>query len=142
LVFALATASGSFHHRSALLVILVLTYAGIGLGRVPGLKLDRTGIALLGAIAVIVIGRISPVDAFSSVNVPTLLLLFSFFVVSAQLRLSGLYDRVADALASRLGHPAKFLLVLMLATAGLAAVLNNDVVCLVFCPIVTPALLR
>lgn len=31
-------------------VIFVLTYAGVAIGDIPGLKLDRTGIALLGAI--------------------------------------------------------------------------------------------
>src|ERR1035441_8711384 len=36
----------------AVLAIFALTYLGIAAGRVPGLKLDRTGIALLGAIAI------------------------------------------------------------------------------------------
>ena len=30
-------------------VIFVLTYAGVALGRIPGLRLDRAGIALAGA---------------------------------------------------------------------------------------------
>jgi hypothetical protein len=30
-------------------VIFVLTYAGVALGRIPGLRLDRAGIALSGA---------------------------------------------------------------------------------------------
>ena len=38
---------------TAVLVIFALTYLGIALGHVPGLKLNRTGIALLGAIAII-----------------------------------------------------------------------------------------
>src|ERR1035438_536784 len=48
--------------------------------------------------------------------------LFGFFVISAQLRLSGFYDKVAESLANQLGHPARFLLILMLATGGLSAV--------------------
>jgi hypothetical protein len=31
--------------------IFIATYFGVALGRIPGLMLDRTGIALLGAIA-------------------------------------------------------------------------------------------
>ena len=38
------------------LVIFVLSYIGIALGKVPGLVMDRTGIALLGAIAMVVFG--------------------------------------------------------------------------------------
>ena len=40
-------------------IIFSLTYIGITIGRVPRLKLDRTGIALLGAIAMIISGAIS-----------------------------------------------------------------------------------
>ena len=76
------------------------------------------------------------------VNWPTLLLLFGFFVLSAQLRLSGFFDMVAGGLSSRLGNPAWFLLTLMLATAGLSAFLNHDIVCFVFAPVVASALLR
>jgi hypothetical protein len=39
--------SSHLHHKAAILVILALTYAGIALGHVPGLKLNRTGIAML-----------------------------------------------------------------------------------------------
>jgi Na+/H+ antiporter NhaD/arsenite permease-like protein len=45
-------------------------------------------------------------------------------------------------LANQLTHPARFLLILMLAAGGLSAFLNNDVVCLVFAPITGVALLR
>ena len=38
------------------LVLFTLTYCGIAFGRLPGLALDRTGIALLGAIAMVVAG--------------------------------------------------------------------------------------
>ena len=42
--------------KSAVLAIFALTYLGIAAGRVAGLKLDRTGIVLLGAIAMLVFG--------------------------------------------------------------------------------------
>src|SRR5271154_31613 len=125
-----------------ILLIFALTYAGIALGRVPGLKLNRPGIALLGAIGMMIFGGGTTADAISYVNWPTIFLLFGFFVISAQLRLSGFYDKVASAIAERLGHPAKFLLVLMAATGGLSAFLNHDIVCFVFAPIVCVALLR
>jgi Na+/H+ antiporter NhaD/arsenite permease-like protein len=130
------------HHKPAILLILVLTYGCIALGHVPGLKLNRTGIALLGAIGMMIFGGISTADVISYVNWPTIFLLFGFFVISAQLRLSGFYHLVAGGISSRLGHPARFLLVLMLITAGLSAFLNHDIVCFVFTPVVGAALLR
>src|SRR5580692_10995481 len=115
-----------------ILIIFGITYLGIAIGRIPGLKLNRPGIALLGAIAMMMFGGVTTTDAVSFVNWPTIFLLFGFFVISAQLRLSGFYDIVAVKLASQLKHPARFLLVLMLVAGGLSAFLNNDVVCFVF----------
>jgi Na+/H+ antiporter NhaD/arsenite permease-like protein len=127
---------------SAIVVVFALTYLGIALGRVPGLKLNRAGIALLGAIAVAVFSRLPTSTIVDFVNWPTILLLFGFFVISAQLHLAGFFDRVAAGLSSRLGHPARFLLILMLATAVLSAFLNHDIVCFVFTPVVATALLQ
>ena len=130
------------HHKLAVLVVLVLTYTGIALGHVPGLKLNRTGIALLGAIGMVIFGGVTTAEAVSYINWPTIFLLFGFFVISAQLRLSGFYDLVAGGISARLSHPAQFLFILMVATAGLSAFLNHDIVCFVFTPIVGAALLR
>jgi Na+/H+ antiporter NhaD/arsenite permease-like protein len=134
--------SSHLHHKAAILVILALTYAGIALGHVPGLKLNRTGIAMLGAIGMIIFGGVTTGEVVSYINWPTIFLLFGFFVISAQLRLSGFYDLMAGGISSRLGHPAQFLFILMVVTAGLSAFLNHDIVCYVFTPIVGAALIR
>ena len=138
----LAAAPAGFEEKPATLAIFAVTYAGIAAGRIPGLKLNRVGIALLGAIAMMIFAGTGTGEVISYINWPTVFLLFGFFVISAQLRLSGFYDRVATGIAARLGNPARFLLVLMLVTAGLSAFLNHDIVCFVFTPIVGAALLR
>jgi len=125
-----------------ILLIFAITYLGLAMGRIPGLKLNRVGIALLGAISMMIFGRVTTADAIAYVNWPTVCLLFGFFVISAQLRLSGFYNLVAGGIAARLGHPARFLFILMAATGGLSAFLNHDIVCFVFTPIVAAALLR
>jgi Na+/H+ antiporter NhaD/arsenite permease-like protein len=126
----------------AVLAIFGLTYLGIAAGRVPGLKLNRTGIALLGAIAIMIFSGLPTTTVVGFINWPTVLLLFGFFVLSAQLRLSGFFDKVANDISARLGNPARFLLTLMLVTAGLSAFLNHDIVCFVFAPVVATGLLR
>lgn len=130
------------HATPAVLVIFTLTYLGIALGHVPGLKLDSTGIVLLGAIGIMVFSGLQTTRVVGFINWPTILLLFGFFVLSAQLRLSGFFDKVATGISARLQSPAHFLLILMLVTAGLSAFLNHDIVCFVFAPIVGTALLR
>jgi Na+/H+ antiporter NhaD/arsenite permease-like protein len=142
MISLIATVPADFPRQSVILAIFVVTYLGIAMGHVPGLKLNRVGIALLGAIAMMIFGDISTADVVAYINWPTIFLLFGFFVISAQLRLSGFYDLVAGGISARLGHPARFLLVLMLVTGGLSAFLNHDIVCYVFAPIVGTALLR
>ncbi|MGA2243467.1 MAG: SLC13 family permease [Verrucomicrobiota bacterium] len=125
-----------------ILAIFAITYLGLAMGRIPGLKLNRVGIALLGAIAMMIFGHVATSQAIAWVNWPTICLLFGFFVISAQLRLSGFYNLVAEGISERLGHPARFLFILMVVTGGLSAFLNHDIVCFVFTPIVATALLR
>jgi Na+/H+ antiporter NhaD/arsenite permease-like protein len=109
-----------------ILVIFAITYLGLAMGRIPGLKLNRVGIALLGAIAMMIFGHATTDKVIGWVNWPTVCLLFGFFVISAQLRLSGFYNLVAAGISARLGHPARFLLILMAVTGGLSAFLNHD----------------
>jgi Na+/H+ antiporter NhaD/arsenite permease-like protein len=111
-------------------------YLGMILGGLPRLKLDRSGVALLGAIAMIGLGAMSTEQAARAVDLPTVLLLFSFMVVSAQLRLGGFYTWAAWRVAALpLPHPA--LLGVLIAVAGaLSAVFSNDIVCLAMTPVV------
>jgi Na+/H+ antiporter NhaD/arsenite permease-like protein len=57
--------------------IFMLTYVGVAFGGIPGLGIDRTGIALLGAIAMVVSGAV-PIDkAVAAVDLPTIILLYA-----------------------------------------------------------------
>jgi Na+/H+ antiporter NhaD/arsenite permease-like protein len=128
--------------ETAVVVVFALSYVGIAFGTVPPLALDRTGFALLGAIVMVAIGALSVGHAVHAIDTPTILLLYALMVVSAQLRLGGFYTWAALRLSRRLESPARFLLLLMLVAAGLAAVLTNDIICLAFTPVLCVALLR
>ncbi|HEY8240946.1 MAG TPA: SLC13 family permease, partial [Kiritimatiellia bacterium] len=124
------------------LIIFVLTYIGIALGEVPGLALDRTGIALLGAIAMVAAGVVGEREAILSIDTPTILLLYSLMVVSSQFRLGGFYTHVAGRLTALLDRPRMFMLAMMSVSAVFSALLANDIVCLAFTPVLAVALLR
>ena len=124
------------------LIIFLLTYAGVALGGIPGLALDRTGIALLGAIAMVVTEVLPTSAALASIDASTILLLYALMILSAQFRLAGFYTRVALRICDLLNRPRRFLLILMLVSAALSAVLANDIVCLAFTPVLAVALLR
>jgi Na+/H+ antiporter NhaD/arsenite permease-like protein len=124
------------------LTLFLITYIGIALGKVPGLVIDRVGIALLGAIAMVGFGVVSTQSAVQSIDLPTIMLLYSLMIISAQLRLGGFYTWSASRILTLLTRPKLFLLMLMAISAVLSALLANDIVCFAFTPVLTVALLR
>src|SRR6516165_7303500 len=117
-------------------IVILLTYAGIALGRIPGFRLDRAGIALTGAALMMAIGAITPDEAYRAVNLDTLALLLGMMIVVAHLRLSGFF-RLATRWALVHAHSPFILLVTTAITAGaFSAFLVNDAVCVVMTPLV------
>lgn len=120
----------------ASLVVFVLVYAAMVAGRVPALRLDRTGAALLGALVLVACGAIGADAAWSAVDVPTIALLFAMMVLSAQLAQAGAYARLAQHLDAARAGPKALLALVVMAGGLLSAVLTNDVVCLALAPLV------
>jgi Na+/H+ antiporter NhaD/arsenite permease-like protein len=117
-------------------LIFLLTYAGIALGRIPGFRLDRAGIALTGAALMMAVGAITPEEAYRAVNLDTLALLLGMMIVVAHLRLSGFF-RLVTRWALTHAHSPLILLATIAITAGaFSAFLVNDAVCLVMTPLV------
>jgi Na+/H+ antiporter NhaD/arsenite permease-like protein len=127
---------------TTIVIIFLVVYVGMVLGGLPFLQLDRTGIALLGAIALISVDALSLEDAARSVHLPTLILLFAFMVMSAQMRLGGFYDWVTRRLVARSLSPPLLLGTVIFAIGGLSAVFSNDIICLAVAPILIAACRR
>jgi Na+/H+ antiporter NhaD/arsenite permease-like protein len=122
--------------------IFAIVYLGMILGGLPFVQLDRTGVALLGAIALVAFEVLTPEQAALSIHLPTLLLLFSFMVISAQMRLGGFYAWVTLRVAALPLGPNMLLAVVIAVVAVLSAVFSNDVVCLAVAPVLADACLR
>jgi Na+/H+ antiporter NhaD/arsenite permease-like protein len=117
-------------------LIFLATYAVVAIGRAPGLRVDRTGAALVGAILMVVTGVIGFDDAVRAVDFRTLVLLFGMMVLVAHLRLAGGLAALARFVNERVEHPAALLFALVLTVGVLSALFVNDTICLVFTPIV------
>ena len=120
----------------AALTILVLTYVGVAVGRFPGLRLDRAGIALLGGAAMIAIGALSMEDANRAINFDTITLLLGMMIVVAHLKVSGVFRGLGALAISHAHAPFVLLIMVTLLTGILSAFLVNDAICLVMAPIV------
>jgi len=127
---------------TTVVAVFAVVYLGMILGGLPFLQLDRTGIALLGAIAIVALGVLSPEQAARSIHLPTLLLLFAFMVISAQMRLGGFYTRITLEVAELPLSPPALLAAVIAAVGTLSAVFSNDVVCLAIAPVLANACLQ
>jgi Na+/H+ antiporter NhaD/arsenite permease-like protein len=127
---------------TTVLIIFAFVYIGMVLGEIPGLALDRTGVALLGAIALLATEQVSPEEAWTAVDVPTLILLFGLMIVSAQFRLGGFYTYLTRRLAAAAVSPEVLLALLVIVAGVLSALLANDIVCLAMAPVLVEGCTR
>lgn len=116
--------------------VFAVTYLGLALGRLPWLRMDRAGIALVGAAALMVSGILPLPEAVAAVNYETLILLFGMMVLVAYLRLAHFFERLARWTVLRLHGPYTFLAGTIVLSGFLSAFLVNDVVCLALTPLV------
>ena len=116
--------------------IFGLTYLALALGRIPGLRIDRAGISLVGAAAMLAAGVLSMRDAAKAVDYETIVLLFGMMVVVAYLRISGFFALATERIAARCKSPLSLLAVTIFLSGVLSAFLVNDVVCVALTPLV------
>jgi Na+/H+ antiporter NhaD/arsenite permease-like protein len=122
--------------RIAAAAIFVASYAALAIGKVPGLSIDRAGVALVGACLMVASGAIPLDDAYKAVDFDTITLLLGMMIVVANLRLSGFFA-LANAWVARRAHRPLVLLAAIVAVSGLfSAFLVNDAICLVLAPLV------
>ena len=122
-------------------IVFVLTYIGMALGRIPGLAVDRTGVALLGLIVLLASGDLTLEEAGRAVDMPTIALLFALMILSAQFEHSGFYGWVASRIVHAARSPKMLLGVLIAVTGALAAIFTNDVVAFALTPLVATGLM-
>jgi Na+/H+ antiporter NhaD/arsenite permease-like protein len=122
--------------RVAAAVIFVGSYLALAIGRIPGLAIDRTGIAVVGAGLMVASGALTPEEAYQAVDLNTITLLLGMMIVVANLRLSGFFA-IATAWVGTQARRPVILLGAVVATSGIfSAFLVNDAVCLVLAPLV------
>lgn len=118
------------------IVIFAITYVLVSARRVGRLGLDRPAAALLGAVACVAFGVLTPEAAIAAVDSTTLLLLFGVMGMGAFLVVDGFFDVVEARLAPLVATPRRLLGVLVWGAGIASAFLTNDAVCLLGAPLV------
>lgn len=122
-------------HVVAAYAIFLASYLVFALGKFPGLKIDRPGAAIIGAVAMVGARIVRPAEALGFVDFSTLVLLFSMMLVVGGLHLAGFFEWNAELVLRRL-RPAHLLPAVVLTSGILSAFFVNDIVCLVMVPFV------
>ncbi len=115
--------------------IFLASYLVFAIGRLPGTKIDRPAMAVIGAVLMFVFGILSPKKAIASIDFTTLVLLFSMMLIAASLHLSGFFEWITRLAIEHLG-PRRLLPGVIFVSGILSAFLVNDIVCLVMAPLV------
>jgi len=143
-LLAQQTAASPVSADAADWIIFILVYVGVAIGTIPFTRLSRSAIALLGAIAVVALGRMGFAAATSQgvTDWSTLALLFSLMILAGSLRIAGFYTRIIRVIVAHAHRPWVLLTGVVAAAAVLSAVFANDIICLAFTPVLAGALKR
>src|SRR5712692_9454956 len=104
------------------LVVFAVSYVGLGLGRLPIVRVDRTGVAIIGGALMVLSGALSWNDAVLAVDAHTLVLLFGMMIVAAYLRLTGFFS-LTTLWAVRRAQTPRGLLAAIITAAGILSAL-------------------
>jgi Na+/H+ antiporter NhaD/arsenite permease-like protein len=116
--------------------VFIASYMALAVGKVPGLAIDRAGVALVGACLMVACGALPLEEAYRAVDLDTITLLLGMMIVVANLRLSGFFA-LANAWVMRRAHHPLTLLAAVVGVSGIfSAFLVNDAICLVLAPLV------
>jgi Na+/H+ antiporter NhaD/arsenite permease-like protein len=134
--------AGDETRKIAALAIFVASYLALAIGKIPGLSIDRAGVALVGAGLMVASGVLSLKDAYDAIDLDTITLLLGMMIVVASLRLSGFFAIATTWLATHAKHPLVLLIAVTAASGFFSAFLVNDAICLVLAPLVLELILR
>jgi Na+/H+ antiporter NhaD/arsenite permease-like protein len=117
-------------------LVVVLTYIGLGLGYLPGLRMNRATIAIVGAAALMALGVLDLKAAWGAIDYKTLIFLFGMMVISANLAVAGFFQLSLDYLMRYVRSPFGLIVVLTFGSGILSALFLNDTIALILTPLV------
>lgn len=116
-------------------IIFIGSYLVFALGKFPGLKIDRPGAAIIGAVGMVAFRIVQPLDTLRFIDFSTIVLLFAMMLVVGTLHLVGFFEWNASLVLRRL-KPSHLLAATVFTAGVLSAFFVNDIMCLVLVPFV------
>src|SRR5436309_187520 len=109
----------------ASIAIFLGSYLVFAIGNFPGMKIDRPGAAIIGAVLMFGFRVVNPADAFLFIDFSTIVLLFSMMLIVGNLHLVGFFEWIAEVAIRRL-HPRHLLPTVIIASGVLSAFFRSE----------------
>ncbi|MFM7425960.1 MAG: anion transporter [Elainella sp.] len=122
--------------QAAQSIVLAISYLGLALGFLPGLRMNRATIALVGSALLVGLGLLSLEEACEAIDATTIVFLLSMMVVNASLAYAGFFRLALVGMVRLTRSPLGLLGVITLGSGLLSALFLNDTIVLVFTPLV------
>ena len=132
-ILSLSPATLSEFTRLAAYAVFLLSYLVFAIGKFPGMKIDRPGAAIIGAVLMVAFRAVQPADSLHFIDFGTIVLLFSMMLLVAYLHLDGFFDWVSEWIAARVS-PRHLLPAIVFLTGTFSAFFVNDIICLIMVP--------
>jgi len=116
--------------------ILAAVFLIFTVGKSPIFRVDRAGAAIIGATLMIAAGILTFDQAVQAVDFRTIILLFAMMIITANLKLSGFFLLAGNTILRFCRTKKNLLLAVVLCSGVLSAFFINDIVCLLFTPVV------
>ena len=117
------------------IIVLGIVFLLIALRDIGKVKLQIWQVMLGGAVAVLLTGQITPVDAFHSINFDVIFFLLGMFIVGQATEDSGYLTHLCHKLFGRVKSVDKLVLAILFSMGLGSAVLMNDTIAIIGTPI-------
>ncbi len=117
------------------IIVLVVVFILIAVRQIGRFRLQIWQAMLLGALAVLVTGQISPAEALQAINLDVILFLFGMFVIGQALEESGYLSYLSSRLFGRAKTVDSLLLLILFGVGLLSAFLMNDTLAIIGTPV-------
>lgn len=116
-------------------LLLGLTYLGFGLGYIPGLRMNRAAIAIVGSGFMVALGVVNLKTAWEAIDPSTIVFLLGMMIINSTLGASGFFQLALQFLTSFTRSPFAILVAVTFGSGILSAFLLNDTTAILLAPL-------
>jgi|YelNatPaOPRAMG01_1025707.scaffolds.fasta_scaffold08440_4 Na+/H+ antiporter NhaD/arsenite permease-like protein len=119
----------------ASIIVLIAVFVLIAVRQIGNVRLKIWQIMLGGAVAVLLLGEISPQDALYAINLDVMFFLFGMFVVGEALSQSGYLAHLSFKMFRRAKNVDQLILSILFVIGFFSAILMNDTLAIIGTPL-------